>query len=102
MLTNLFDGGWVDTLTILTAILYSVYIHHKVGKPAGQKFVSRDTGLAVAHGVALFPLFLLAVSSLSSAALEQLLHSHKIILSVAGLVALLAILEERPVYPKTG
>jgi hypothetical protein len=50
----------------------------------------------VAHGVALFPLLLLVFSSLSSWALDALRHSHKIILSVAGVVALLSILEEEP------
>ena len=86
-----FDGNWVDVLTLLVAVAYAIY---KNTRRPYQRLISRETGLEVAHGVALFPLILLIGSSLSSAALNSLLHSHKIILSVAGLVAILSILEE--------
>jgi EamA domain-containing membrane protein RarD len=88
---EVFDGNWVDLGTLLVAVSYACYI-----RPKHQPLISKKTGLRVAHGVALFPLFLLACSSISSSALNALLHSHKIILSVAGVVALLAILEEDP------
>lgn len=88
------DGNWVDILTLAVALVYAVA---KCYRADDQRLVSKETGLQVAHGVALFPpLLLLALSSLSSAALNALLHSHKIILSVAGVVALLAILEDEP------
>ena len=90
---NWLDGNWVDILTLAVALVYAVA---KCYRAEGQRLVSKETGLQVAHGVALFPLLLLALSSLSSAALNALLHSHKIILSVAGVVALLAILEDEP------
>jgi hypothetical protein len=96
LFAGIFDGSWVDIFTLVTAIGYSLLMHKRVGIPAGKSLVCRETGLSIAHGVALFPLFLLAVSSISSHALDALLHSHKIILSVAGGLALLAILEERP------
>ena len=86
----------MDSVTLIVALLYAIFVHFKESKLAKRNFICRDTGLTVAHGVALFPLVLLAFSSFSSLALEQLLHSHKIILSVAGFVALLAVLEEKP------
>lgn len=92
-LTGWLDGNWVDMATLAMAMVYAAA---KCRRNGDRRWISRDTGLRVAHGVALFPLLLLAVSSLSSAALDALLHSHKIILSVAGVVALLAILEEEP------
>ena len=88
---EIFDGNWVDLGTLLVALLYAWH-----GRAAGRPLISKATGLRVAHGVALFALFLLACSSIPSSALNALLHSHKIILSVAGVVALLAILEEDP------
>lgn len=92
-LVDIFDGNWVDLLTFLVAVAYAVIQCHRNGR---QKFISKETGLTVAHGAALFPLILLMGASLSSHALDALLHSHKIILSVAGAVALLAILEDSP------
>jgi hypothetical protein len=91
LFSNIFDGNWVDVGTLVVALFYAYY-----RRGEHQRLISKETGLRVAHGVALFPLFLLACSSVSSSALNALLHSHKIILSVAGVVALLAILEEDP------
>lgn len=93
---GVFDGNWVDIFTLLTAIVYALWQHHKVGRPVGRRFVCRETGASVLHGVALFPLFLLTVASISSMALDALIHSHKIILFGAGAMALFAILEEDP------
>jgi hypothetical protein len=45
-------------------------------------------------GTALFPLFMLILSLFSSRVTADLLHANKLILSVAGVVALLAILED--------
>jgi hypothetical protein len=53
-----------------------------------RKLISRETG------VELFPLLMLAIASVSTSALSELLHSNRLILSVAGVVALLAILED--------
>ena len=91
-LKNIFDGNWVDLVTFGVAILYAVFMCRRMN----LSLISRQAGLRVAHGVALFPLLLLACSSVSTHALDALVHSHKIILSVAGVVALLALLEEGP------
>lgn len=88
----IFDGNWVDVATFAVAVGYAIY-HCAKDKIA---VISKQTGLRIAHGVALFPLLLLSLASLSTPALTALTHSHKIILSVAGVVALLAILEDGP------
>lgn len=80
-LKDVFDGNWVDLLTFLVAVAYAGFQCYRNGK---QRFISKETGLTVAHGAALFPLVLLTGASISSHALDALLHSHKIILSVAG------------------
>jgi hypothetical protein len=51
------------------------------------------TGLAILHGIAIFPLILLVFASFNDRALQALLHSHKLILAGAGLVALFSMLE---------
>jgi hypothetical protein len=92
----LFDGNRVDVATLILALLYAAIMHRRVGKALGRKPISMQTGLCVVHGIALFPLLLLSLSVFSSQALEELVHSDKIIISVAGIVALLAVLEDRP------
>jgi hypothetical protein len=49
--------------------------------------------LAILHGIAIFPLILLVFASFNEGALQALLHSHKLILAGAGLVALFSMLE---------
>ena len=89
-LISLIDGGWFDITTVFVALLLSVLkcVRH------GHRFISGETGRNVLHGVAVFPLFMLAISVLSNEALQSLLSSNKIILSVAGFVALFSILED--------
>jgi F0F1-type ATP synthase assembly protein I len=94
-LFSLIDGGWFDIATVLVALLLSILkcIRH------GYSFISGETGRNILHGIAIFPLFMLAISVFSNEALQSLLSSNKIILSVAGFVALFSILEdefERP------
>ncbi len=87
---NFIDGNWVDICSLLISAAY-VFVAHRRGKLS--KLVSKDAGILFANGVSLFPLVLLALTSFSSASLQALLTSNKLILSVAGVVALLAILE---------
>lgn len=58
------------------------------------KLFSKQTGLDFANGAALFPLFVMSLSVISSALLKGLVESSKMSLAVAGLFALLAILED--------
>jgi len=85
-------AGWVDVCTLLFAIGYAKIICNRT---PGQHFISRDTGLSILHGIAIFPLILLVFASFFPPALEALLHSHKLILATAGLVALFSMLEHR-------
>jgi hypothetical protein len=88
-LTSWVDGGWFDITTVAVALLLAVvkcFWH-------GHSFVSRQTGNDVVHGVAVFPLVMLCGSVLSKEIIGSLLKASPIIFSVAGLVALFAILE---------
>jgi hypothetical protein len=88
------DGRWFDICSLLVGIGYSG-IRYRKANPR-RNWLSKDTGVDVANGVGLFPLFVLAIASFSSTALSELVHSNRLVLSVAGLVALFAILEETP------
>src|SRR5712675_3355363 len=92
IIVGFFDGGWVDTSTLLMAILYGIYRYRKAGT---HSFFSKETGQYVLEGLPIFPLFLLLLSVLSTAALTALLHSHKVILGVAAFVALCSILDTK-------
>lgn len=89
-LLSLFDGGWFDIVTFSVAILVSAAKCHQ----HKHKFISGETGRDILHGIAIFPLFVLTVSVFSNEALQSLLSSSRIILSVAGAVALFSILED--------
>lgn len=86
----LIDGGWFDIVTFVVAVAVSVAKCHR----PKHKFVSGQTGRDILHGIAIFPLFMLMVSVFSNEALQNLLSSSRIILSVAGAVALFSILED--------
>ncbi len=85
------DGSWIDLATFGVAMAYAFVKYWR--KNETQKLVSKATALDVLHGIALFPLMLMAGAAFSSTLLDALLHTHKVILSAAGLVALFAILE---------
>jgi hypothetical protein len=89
-LLSLIDGGRFDIVTFVVAVVVSVAKcqRHK------HNFVSGQTGRDILHGIAIFPLFMLMVSVFCNEALQSLLSSSRIILSVAGAVALFSILED--------
>ena len=82
---------WIDVGSLVFAIVYAGIM----SRVRGHNFLSHRTGLDVAKGIAFLPLFLLAVSILHTPLLEALFESNKLILSMAGTVALLALLEDR-------
>jgi hypothetical protein len=86
------DGGWMDCLSLFSALVYAEGRRRKRTPP--RKLICRETGVDIANGVGIFPLFVLSFSSVSSFMLKNLQESNKLILSVAGIVALLAILED--------
>ncbi|HWA89309.1 MAG TPA: hypothetical protein VG889_04695 [Rhizomicrobium sp.] len=85
------DGGWFDLASFGVALLYALYRKIRFNK---HVWICKETGIDVADGVGLFPLLMLAMASFSTPALHSLLTSNKIIPSVAGVVAPMAILEE--------
>lgn len=91
-LSPYFDGNILDILSFICSIFYAFHKWRKAS-PA-RKLICKETGVDIANGVGIFPLFVLATTIFSSFALAKLLEANKIILSVAGVVALLAILEE--------
>lgn len=85
------DGAWFDMVSFIVALLYALYRKLRFNN---HRWVCKETGIDLANGVGLFPLFMLAMAIFSSSALHEVLISNKLILSVAGAVALLAILDE--------
>lgn len=97
-LTALLAGGLLDAVTLAVAFIYAgvrwLPLRHK------RRFISAETGLHIIHGLPLLPLFLLLISGFGSdAALNALLHTHRVILAAAGAAALFTILEQRPTSP---
>lgn len=90
MLATYINGNWVDLGSLITALIYAFWKAHK----NGVKKISKKTATDIANGASLFPLFLLGVSIFSSKLLTEVLHANKLILSVAGLCALLSMLED--------
>ncbi len=86
------DGSWFDIVSLVVAIVYAVLRWTKCS--GAYNLVSRTTGFDVLNGVSIFPLFMLALSVVSSSVLASILTSNKLILSTAGLVALFAVLED--------
>jgi hypothetical protein len=88
----LFDGNWVDVGSIITGMLYVPVMCYRRVTPI--KLLSKGTGIDFANGMALFPLCIMAVSPLSSGLVKGLVEASKPSLAIAGVFALLAILEE--------
>jgi hypothetical protein len=89
------DGNWIDVCSLLIAVVFAVYKFRKArGAGGAQKLFSKKTGLDIANGTAFFPLFLLGLSIFSSRLTHELLGSNKLVLSIAGLFALFALLED--------
>jgi len=88
-LLSYIDGGWFNILTFVIALALACYkcIRCKHG------FFTAATGLNLLHGIAVFPLMVLAVSVFSKEILSSIIDD-RLILSVAGAVALFSILED--------
>ncbi len=86
------DGHWFDICSLIGGVIYAVFRWARDG--CQHNLISKETGLDIANGVGLFPLLVLSFASFSTTALNALLQSNRLILSVAGIVALLAVLED--------
>jgi len=84
------DGGWFNIITVLIAFALSAYKCYR----HEHNFISAETGRNIVHGIAIFPLLMLALSVFSNEILKALLDSDRLILAVAGFVALFSILED--------
>jgi hypothetical protein len=84
------QGSWVELGSFFVALGYGKLV---CARDPNQNYISKATALSILHGLAVFPLLLLIGASFLPIALDALLHSHKIILSGAGLVALFSMLE---------
>ena len=88
---SLFDGNWFDIASVGGGFVYAGVNRLRLNdRPA---LISKKTGLDVFNGASLLPLFFLVSSLFSTEALNELSHANRVILSLAGLVALFAILE---------
>jgi hypothetical protein len=85
------DGSVVDALSFICALIYAEVRRRKACPP--RKLICKENGI-VANGVGIFPLIILTMASFSSFTLQKLLEANKLILSVAGFVALMAILDD--------
>lgn len=83
-------ANYVNIASLAVAIIYGIARSKKLK----QRLISKATGLTIANGISLFPLVLLVASTAWPTALTALLESNKVILSIAGIVALLSILED--------
>lgn len=93
------DGNWIDIGSLVVAVLYA----YCKGRKAGAPLVSKKTATLLANGTSFFPLGLLGLSLFSSKLLQELLQANRVILSVAGICALLAMLDDgSPEQTKTG
>lgn len=87
------DGSWIDFVTFVVAVIFTAFKFFRI-RNTQKKFFSKATGYDLMTGTSIFPLVLLGGSAFSSNILQMLLGSNKLLMSVAGLFALLALLED--------
>jgi hypothetical protein len=91
----LIRGGLLDATALIVTFLYA--FARWIPARRKRRFISGETGRQVIHGLPLFPLLLMLISGFGSdAALEALLHTHRVILAAAAVAALFTILEQPP------
>jgi hypothetical protein len=91
------DGSWVDICSLICGFLYIAYRRYCTNKNPNakkHKLISRNTSMDFGNGIALFPLLVMVLSSISSTMLDSLIDSSSITLAVAGFCGAIAILEE--------
>ena len=82
-------------MSVCTGLAYIIYMRSQLDHD--RPVISKATGLDFFNGIALAPLALMFLAAFSETVLSALMHSSGIILAAASVLALLAILEERPV-----
>lgn len=87
-----FDGNWIDACSFVSGLIYIPIQRYR--RQTKTKLFCKATGSDFANGAALFPLFVLTMSAFSTELLKGLLEASKLSLCVAGVFALLSIIEE--------
>ena len=85
------DWGWTGPGSVAFALIYGL-VRWLFSRPR-HAFLGRTTRGHFLDGVALFPMGLLVVSPMASGLAEALIHDEGPILAIAGVVAILAVLE---------
>ena len=84
----LIDGNWIDMATLGVAACYAGLRSILTRRWRVESIVSD-----VSYGVSIFPMFLLAMTVVSSSAINALMNGNKIVISLAGLISLIVILK---------
>lgn len=93
------DGSLTDILTLVVAALYAFFrlCRCSYRERTTERFISD-----LSYGVSIYPLLLLALTAVSSKATEQLMQGNKVIMSLAGIMALTVTLKRTFDQPKMG
>jgi cell division protein FtsW (lipid II flippase) len=98
------DGSWIDDFSYVVAVVWMIARYMKrrrqpVRRPtrrphALKMFFCRVTAMDFACGVCVFPLCGLAASVFSDRMMVALISGNRLLLSVAGVVALFSVVED--------
>jgi hypothetical protein len=98
------DGSWIDDFSYVIAFVWAIARYKKrrrqpVRRPRRpphplRMFFCRATAMDFASGVCIFPLCGLATSVFSNQVMVALLSGNRLLLSVAGVVALFSLVED--------
>ncbi len=89
-----FDGNWVDLATLGVAALYAAIRAYRTKNICFEGFA-----VELSYGLSLFPMLLLSGTVVSTSAIQVLMGSNKLVISLAGLIAFIVIVKrtfERP------
>lgn len=84
------DGSLTDILTLVIAAFYAFVrmCRSTYHQRSAERFISD-----LSYGVSIYPLLLLALTAVTSKATEQLMQGNKVIMSLAGIMALTVTLK---------
>jgi len=75
-------------------VIAAIYACYRKMRLNDHRWICKETGVDIANGASLFPLLILVTASFNNELIKGLLSNNKIIFSVAGVFALLSILDE--------
>lgn len=90
------DGSPTDLLTLGVAICYAfLRLCRRRAHVSVESFVSD-----MSYGLSLYPMLLLSLAAISTKATEALMQSNKVLMSMAGLMALVVTIRRSFEAPK--